>query len=59
MAKIIQETEDMYYEDRLKEHMFSLGKKRQRGNVLLVFKFIKEYHWEHGQELFSIPRNNR
>lgn len=29
MVKIIQETEDMYYEDRLKEHMFSLEKKTE------------------------------
>lgn len=59
-TKMIQGLQDMSYEDRLKElGLFSLGKRRLRGDMIAVFRYIKGCHREDGQELFSMATETR
>ena len=43
------------YEERLKElKMFSLEKRRLKGDMIVLFKYLKSCHTEEGQDMFSI-----
>ena len=61
---MIGDLETKPYGERLKElDMFSLQKRRLRGDMIALFKYLKGCHTEEGQDLFSIlpecrARNN-
>ncbi|KAF7252393.1 hypothetical protein EYD10_02111 [Varanus komodoensis] len=63
-TKIIQGFETLPYEERLRElSMFSLEKKRLRGDIISLYKYLKACHKEEGQDLFLLvpecrTRNN-
>lgn len=48
------------YDEKLKElRLFSLEKRRLRGKPLMVFKYMKGWHQEDSDQLFSICTKNR
>ena len=54
-TRMIWGLETKPYEDRLnKLGMFCLGKRRLRGDMTALFKYLQGCHTEEGQDLFSI-----
>ena len=52
---MISRLETKPYEEILKEQdMFSLEKRRLKGDMIALFKYLKGCHREEGQDLFSV-----
>uniref|UniRef100_A0A670KJQ5 Reverse transcriptase domain-containing protein n=1 Tax=Podarcis muralis TaxID=64176 RepID=A0A670KJQ5_PODMU len=59
-TKMVKGLETMPYEERLRElGMFSLEKRRLRGDMIAMFKYIKGCHIEEGERLFSAAPEKR
>ena len=59
-TKMIRGLETQPYEGRLRcLGMFSLEKRRLRGDMIAVFKYLKGCHVEEGRELFQLATENR
>lgn len=51
--KIIRSLANMAYKERLKElSLFKLQKRRQRGDMMMTFKYVKIYFKEEGNKLY-------
>uniref|UniRef100_K7EX79 Reverse transcriptase domain-containing protein n=1 Tax=Pelodiscus sinensis TaxID=13735 RepID=K7EX79_PELSI len=58
--RMIKGLENMTYEGRLKElGLFSLEKRRLRGNMIAVFRYLKGCHKEEGENLFILASGDR
>ncbi|XP_077772840.1 uncharacterized protein LOC114582471 [Podarcis muralis] len=59
-TKMVKGLETMPYEEQLRElGMFSLEKRRLRGDMIAMFKYIKGCHIEEGERLFSAAPEKR
>ena len=59
-TKIIRGLEHLPYEDRLRElGLFSLEKKRLRGDLTAAFQYLKGIYKQQGSQLFERVDNSR
>ena len=59
-TKIIRRLEHLPYEDRLKElSLFSLDKRRLRGDLIAAFQYLKGAYKQEGSQLFERVDNSR
>uniref|UniRef100_A0A8D0DX11 Reverse transcriptase domain-containing protein n=1 Tax=Salvator merianae TaxID=96440 RepID=A0A8D0DX11_SALMN len=59
-TKMVSGLQTMSYEERLKDlGMFSLQKRRLRGDTIAVFKYLKGCHSAEGLALFSVVQEGR
>jgi len=58
--KVDQGREHLPYEDRLSEPgLFSLEKRRLRGDLIAAFQFLKGDYKQEGSQLFEVVDNSR
>ena len=59
-TRMVEGLEEMSYEEQLRElGMFSLSKRRLRGDMIAMFKYLKGCHIEEGTGLFSMASETR
>uniref|UniRef100_K7EZH6 Reverse transcriptase domain-containing protein n=1 Tax=Pelodiscus sinensis TaxID=13735 RepID=K7EZH6_PELSI len=59
-TRMIKGLENMTYEGRLKElGLFSLEKRRLRRDMIAVFRYLKGFHKEEGENLFILASEDR